>query len=170
MRARLATETDAGAIAEIYNQGIAERTATFETEPRGADDILAWLGKPYPVVVVEDGSGAVIAFASASRYRPRRCYEGVAECSLYVRRDARRRGAGRLALETLARLAEGRGFWKLVSRVFVENEPSRALLRQLGFREVGVYERHARLDGEWRDVVIVEKLLGDAATDDSADS
>jgi phosphinothricin acetyltransferase len=55
--------------------------------------------------------------------------------------------------------AKGAGFWKLVSRVFVENAASRALLRGLGFREVGVYERHAQLDGAWRDVVIVERLL-----------
>ena len=62
-----------------------------------------------------------------------------------------------LALFDAAREA---GFWKLVSRVFVENAASRALLRSIGFREVGTYERHAQLDGIWRDVVIVEKLLG----------
>jgi phosphinothricin acetyltransferase len=54
------------------------------------------------------------------------------------------------------------GFWKLVSRVFVDNAPSRALLRNLGFREVGVYEKHGRLDGVWRDVVIVELLIPDS--------
>ena len=59
--------------------------------------------------------------------------------------------------------AEGAGFWKLVSRVIVENEASRALLRSLGFREVGTYRRHGKLDGEWRDCVIVELLLGEAA-------
>jgi phosphinothricin acetyltransferase len=54
-----------------------------------------------------------------------------------------------------------RGFWKLVSRVFPENVASRALCRSTGFREVGVYQRHARLEGAWRDCVIVERLLGD---------
>ena len=58
---------------------------------------------------------------------------------------------------------ERRGLWKLVSRVFPENEASLALCRSLGFRDVGVYRRHAKLDGEWRDVVIVERLLGDAS-------
>jgi phosphinothricin acetyltransferase len=62
-------------------------------------------------------------------------------------------------MEALFVAARAAGFWKLVSRVFVENAASRALLRSVGFREVGVYERHARLDGVWRDVVIVEKLL-----------
>jgi phosphinothricin acetyltransferase len=64
-----------------------------------------------------------------------------------------------LALEGLLQEAENAGFWKLVSRVFVENTASRALLCRLGFREVGVYEKHAQLDGVWRDVVIVERLL-----------
>lgn len=66
-------------------------------------------------------------------------------------------------MEALVREAESRGFWKVVSRVFPENESSLALCRRLGFREVGVYRRHAKLDGEWRDVVIVELLLGEAA-------
>ena len=59
--------------------------------------------------------------------------------------------------------SEKRGLWKLVSRIFPENVASLALCRSLGFREVGTYRRHGRLDGEWKDVVIVELLLGDAA-------
>ena len=66
-------------------------------------------------------------------------------------------------MKALADAATARGFWKLVSRVFVENVASRALLTSVGFREVGVYRRHGRLDGEWRDVVIVERLMGEAA-------
>jgi phosphinothricin acetyltransferase len=58
---------------------------------------------------------------------------------------------------------ERRGFWKLISRIFPENEASRGLCRRLGFREVGIYRRHGKLDGEWRDTVIVERLLGEAA-------
>lgn len=150
---------DAAAIAAIYNEGIADRIATFETRPRTADDVRAWFGGRFPIVVVEDPSGEVIAFASTSEYRPRACYEGIAEFSVYASRAHRRRGAGRVAMQALLRTAVEAGFWKLVSRVFVENEPSRALLRDLGFREVGVYERHARLDGRWRDVVIVERVL-----------
>ena len=65
-----------------------------------------------------------------------------------------------LAVQGLIDECERRGLWKLVSRVFPENEASLALCRSLGFREVGVYRRHAKLDGEWRDVVIVERLLG----------
>ena len=97
------------------------------------------------------------------RYRPRLCYDGIAEFSVYVARADRGRGFGRAAVDALSRAAADAGFWKLVSRVFVENTASRALLVSAGFREVGIYERHARLDGAWRDVVIVEKLLGAAA-------
>ncbi len=64
-----------------------------------------------------------------------------------------------LALEALISAAEEAGFWKLTSRVFVENGPSRKLLLSLGFREVGVHEKHARLDGLWRDVIVVELLI-----------
>ena len=115
----------------------------------------------YPTVVVED-QGAVIAWAAASEYRPRECYDGVGEFSVYVAREARGRGAGRIAMETLIAASESAGLWKLVSRVFPENVASLALLRAVGFREVGTYRKHAKLDGAWRDVVIVERLIGDA--------
>jgi phosphinothricin acetyltransferase len=64
-----------------------------------------------------------------------------------------------LALGALIGAAQAAGFWKLVSRVFPDNTASRALLRSTGFREVGFYEKHGRLDGAWRDVIIVERLL-----------
>ncbi len=76
-----------------------------------------------------------------------------------MRRGARGRGAGRRALEALIGEAERAGFWKLVSRIFPENEASRRLIRSLGFREVGIYEKHGQLDGVWRDVIIVERLI-----------
>ena len=99
------------------------------------------------------------AFASTSLYRPRDCYAGIAEFSVYVDRAARGAGAGRAAMQALIPAAQAAGYWKLVSRVFPENTASRALLASLGFREVGTYEQHGQLDGVWKDVVIVEKLL-----------
>jgi phosphinothricin acetyltransferase len=158
MHTRLATLADASAIAAIYNHGIDDRIATFETRPRSAEDVEAWFDDTHPIVVVQEAAD-VVAFASTSTYRPRSCYAGVAEFSVYVARTARRRGAGRLALQALLEAAAAAGFWKLVSRVFLENTASRALLRRLGFREVGIYEKHAQLDAVWRDVVIVERLL-----------
>ncbi len=160
MRTRPAHPNDAAAIAAIYNQGIAERIATFETRLRRPEEILQWFDGRHPVVVVE-AEGCVVAFASTAPYRARECYAGVAEFSVYVAPAWRRRGAGRAAMLALIEAAAAAGFWKLVSRVFVENRASRALLRSLGFREVGIYQRHARLDGIWRDVVIVERWIGD---------
>jgi phosphinothricin acetyltransferase len=159
MHLRLATPLDAAAIATIYNQGIEDRIATFETRLRSPQEIEQWFDGIHPIIVLETDEREVIAFASTSVYRSRPCYAGIAEFSIYVERAWRGRGAGRLALERLLQEAQQAGFWKLVSRVFVENAASRALLRRLGFREVGVYEKHAQLDGVWRDVVIVERLL-----------
>lgn len=162
MKTRDAAVADASAIARIYNEGIDDRVATFETRHRTADDVVQWLDGRHPVVVVEDDDREVIAFAATSTYRPRACYAGIAEFSVYASRAARGRGAGRMAMEALFAAAREAGFWKLVSRVFVENTASRALLRAVGFREVGVYERHGQLDGVWRDVVIVERLLSES--------
>jgi phosphinothricin acetyltransferase len=157
-RARPATPDDGDVIARIYNQGIVDRVGTFETRERTADDVRAWFDGRHPIVIVED-NGEVVAFASSSAYRPRACYAGIAEFSVYVLRARRGRGAGRVAMEALIDAVRRAGFWKLISRVFVENTASRRLLTRLGFREVGTYEKHAQLDGQWRDVVIVEKLL-----------
>ena len=159
MHLRVAAPADAAAIVTIYNQGIEDRVATFETRLRTPQDVEQWFDGTHPIVVLETDQRQVIAFASTSVYRPRPCYAGIAEFSVYVERSWRGHGAGRLALEGLLQEAENAGFWKLVSRVFVENTASRALLCRLGFREVGVYEKHAQLDGVWRDVVIVERLL-----------
>jgi len=105
MHVRLATPGDAVTIATIYNQGIEDRTATFETRLRTPEDIEQWFDGVHPVVVLE-ADQQVIAFGSTSIYRPRSCYVGIAECSVYVQRAWRGRGAGRLTLEGLMKEAE----------------------------------------------------------------
>ena len=157
---RGASDEDAAAIAAIYNQGIEDRAATFETEPRSAEDIAEKLAdrERYPLLVITEHD-AVIGWAGLSSYRPRGCYAGIAEFSIYLHRGARGRGLGRQLLTALVEVARARGFWKLVARIFPTNAGSRALCRACGFREVGTYEKHGRLDGEWRDVVIVERLI-----------
>lgn len=158
---RLAIPADAAAIAAIYNQGIEERIATFETDPRTPAQIAALLadrGERFPTVVVER-DGRVVAWAGAGPYRSRPAYTGVAEHSVYVARAARGTGAGRAALDALCRAYAKRGFWKIVSRIFPENVASLELHERCGFRVVGTYRRHGRLDGQWRDCVIVERLL-----------
>ena len=159
MTTRPATQADAGAIARIYNQGIEDRIATFETRPRTAEDVAGWFDGVHPIVVVED-AGQIVGFASTSTYRPRECYAKTAEFSVYVARDNRGRGVGRRALEALIEESGGAGLHKLVSRIFPENVASRAACRAAGFREVGVYQAHGQLEGVWKDCVIVERIVG----------
>src|SRR5215467_12916257 len=165
LSARPAAQRDGADIARIYSEGIADRVATFETEPRSAADVISLLDArlpAHPAVVVERGR-EVVAFAWVGPYSERPCYAGVAEFSVYVARGARGTGAGTVALGALLDACERRGFWKLVSKVFPENAASPRLCARHGFTEVGLHRRHARLDGEWRDVVVVERLLGEAA-------
>ncbi|MCB0290871.1 MAG: N-acetyltransferase [Calditrichaeota bacterium] len=158
VQARPARPADIPAITEIYNQGISDRVATFETRLRTPEDIAEWfIGRP--VIVVAEAAEAVCGFAHTLPYRMRDCYQGVAEFSVYVHREHRGRGIGKVVMAALIEDARKRGIWKLVSRVFPENTPSRKLLGQLGFREVGTYHRHGKLDGVWKDVVIVEYLI-----------
>jgi L-amino acid N-acyltransferase YncA len=164
LAARAATPADAERIAQIYNEGIEDRVGTFETRLRTTDDIRAWFDGRHPIVVVEDDHGAIVAFASTSSYRARDCYAGIAEFSVYVARRGRGRGAGTVAMRALIDAVKPAGIWKLVSRIFVENTASRRLMASLGFREVGIYEKHGRLDGQWRDVVIVERLIPENIT------
>lgn len=158
---RPARAADAARVAEIYNQGIAERNATFETAPRTAEAMERRIAEDparYPVLVAEH-DGAVVGWASLGSYRSRECYAGVSEFSVYIDRDHRGSGVGRRLLEALIATAAACGHWKLLSRVFPSNTASLALCRSLGFREVGVYEKHGRLEGRWLDVVIVERLI-----------
>jgi len=155
---RAATRSDAARIATIYNQGIEDRVATFETEARDTEQILKWFTEGYPVFVSGENQ-TVHAYAAAFPYRSRPCYEGVREFSVYVAREGRGKGFGKAALGALIEDTRARGWWKLLSRIFPENVASRKLCAALGFREVGIYEKHGRLDGKWMDTVIVEKLL-----------
>lgn len=149
-------------VVEIYNAGIAERVATFETTPRTAEDVGGWLddGQPFIVAV---GGDEVIGWARAGAYSDRCVYQGVGEHAVYVHPEARGRGLGRTLLVELSAESERRGLYKLTSRVFTDNEPSRAAHRAAGFEEVGIQRRHGRLDGRWKDCVLVERLLGSAA-------
>ena len=159
---RRAQTRDLAGVVEIYNAGIAERVATFETEPRTIEDISSWVkdGQPFVVAISND---EVVGWARAGAYSDRCVYEGVGEHAVYVHPNARGRELGRTLLVELCAESERRGLYKLTSRVFADNEPSRAAHRAAGFEEVGIQRRHGMLDGHWKDCVLVERLLGPAA-------
>jgi phosphinothricin acetyltransferase len=160
---RVATPDDARAIASIYNDGIASRLATFETVPRSPGDVRGWFDDPaaarFPFLLAVAGDGAVLGWVRGGAYRARACYAGVTDYSIYVATEARGRGVGGMLMAGFLDACQAAGVWKVLGRVFPENAASRALCAAHGFREVGTYERHARLDGVWRDVIIVERLI-----------
>ncbi len=160
---RPARSGDAERIALIYDQGIEERVATFQTEAQRPAEIAARIERGEPWLVAQD-EGRVVGWASVGPYDDAHAYyAGVGEATLYVERSARRSGAGRTLLNALGQEAKRRGYHKLVGKIFTSNRPSIALVRSCGWREVGVHRRHGRLDGVWKDVLVVELLLGDAA-------
>jgi phosphinothricin acetyltransferase len=157
---RPAASADAEAIARIYNQGIDERSSTFETEPRTAADVEAWLATAQrrPVLVADD-DGEVLGWSRVLAYSDRAAYSGVGEVSVYVDGAARGRGLGRALLEAVEQRARELEYWKLVGKLFTDNAASAALVERCGWRTVGLHLKHGRLDGEWRDVMLVEKVL-----------
>ncbi len=139
----------------IYEQGMAGRNATFETE---APDWEAWDCSQldgHRLVAVEDGR--VLGWIAVHAVSPRPCYSGVVEHSVYVGADAQGKGIGRALLERLIADTEQDGIWTIQTGIFPENEPSLALHLKCGFRVVGTQERLGELDGVWRDVVVVER-------------
>jgi L-amino acid N-acyltransferase YncA len=145
---------DWSAVKAIFEEGVATRRATFETE---APSWEGWDGAHLPLRLVAEEDGDVLGWAALVPYSSRGCYRGVAESSVYVAERARGRGVGRALMERLVHDSEEAGYWTLQAGVFPENEESLALHRRVGFRVVGVRERIGRLDGEWKDVVLLER-------------
>jgi phosphinothricin acetyltransferase len=158
---RPATVADADALAAIYNQGIEDRVATLETEPRSPDERREWLtahGERYPVLVAE-GEDHVVAWGSLNRFNPRPAYDHVADLSIYVERGQRGRGIGRLLLGRLRDEARRLGFHKMVLAAFPTNGAGMRLYEALGFVRVGIYREQGWIDGRWVDVVVMEQIL-----------
>jgi L-amino acid N-acyltransferase YncA len=155
---RVAQAADAERLAVIFNQGVEDRVATFETNEAGPDDAARWIESDLVLVAERDDS--IVGFAKASPYADNHhYYDGVREATMYIERDSRRTGVGRRLLAALAEAAKGAGAHKLVGKIFISNEASVAMVGGLGWLEVGVHQRHGTLDGEWKDVLVVEKLL-----------
>jgi L-amino acid N-acyltransferase YncA len=160
---RAARAEDAFRLAEIFNQGVAERQATFQTREQSATEMAEVISGGGPALVAELG-GEVVAWAKVGAYDDAHAYyAGIGEGTMYVARGARRRGVGAALLDALATAAERAGYYKLIGKIFTTNRPSIELVHACGWHDVGVHRRHGRLEGEWKDVLVVEKQLGDAA-------
>jgi L-amino acid N-acyltransferase YncA len=142
-------------VAAIYWDGIRSGLASFETSvPSWEEWDAGHLPAPRLVAVVLD---EIVGWAALAPVSSRRCYRGVAENSVYVAREWRGRGVGRLLLDALVRRAERGGIWTIQTSVFPENRASLALHLRAGFRIVGARERIAKRDGLWRDTLFLER-------------
>ena len=157
MRIEPMSETHADAVLSIYQDGIDEGNATFETTaPTWADFDTAKIAD-HRYVALGDELGSVLGWVAAVPVSDRCVYGGVVEHSVYVARSARGLGVGRALLDTLVASTEAAGIWTIQSGIFPENDASAALHRSAGFREVGRRERIGQHNGTWRDVILIER-------------
>jgi phosphinothricin acetyltransferase len=161
MIVRLAQATDAEAMRAIYNLEVTESMVTFDLVPRSHEEQRAWLaahGGAHPAVVAVDGR-EVLGFGSLSPYKDRAAYSTTVEDSVYVRRDRRRKGVGRLILDELLSLATTHGFHAVIARIVGDHDASITLHERCGFTLVGVEKEVGRKFGRWLDVVELQRLL-----------
>jgi len=139
----------------IYAEGISTGEATFEQTPPPWEE---WDKSHLPRCrLAARLDGDVLAWAALSPISSRRVYAGVAEVSIYVSRQARRKGVGLALLAALVAASEREGIWTLQAGIFPENLASTNLHKRLGFRIVGIRERLGYMNGRWRDVILMER-------------
>jgi phosphinothricin acetyltransferase len=149
------TSEDWPRVLAIYEEGIATRNATFESE---APSWEQWDSGHLPSCrFAARANDVLIGWAALSPVSRRRCYRGVAEASVYVSESARGQGVGRRLLDSLVTESEARGIWTLQGATFPENAASLRLQESCGFRVVGRRERIAQMDGVWRDTILTER-------------
>jgi L-amino acid N-acyltransferase YncA len=150
------TASHAASVLAIYQAGIDDGDATFETQAPSWEAFDADHLPDHRFVALDD-DGSVLGWVVVGRYSARSVYRGVVEVSVYVGPAARGRGLGRLLLDAVVASAEQAGIWTVQAGVFPENAASMALHRSAGFRVVGTRERIGARDGIWRDVVLLER-------------
>jgi len=142
-------------VARIYEEGIATGNATFETSIPSWEDWDASHLPDHRLVALRDGS--VVGWAAVSSISDRCVYGGVVENSVYVADKARGEGVGRRLLEKLIASTEQAGVWTIQTGIFPENESSVALHERVGFEIVGTRKKLGKLNGVWRDVLLLER-------------
>lgn len=158
---REAIEADLDSIKDIYNQGIEDRIATLETETKDQAYMEEWFAKHngrYKLIVAEQ-DGEIVGWSSLNQYNSRKAYKGIADLSVYISRDHRGKGIGGLLLQSIEEHAKNNDFNKIVLFTFPFNQIGQGLYRKQGFREVGVFKNQGFMDGEYVDVMAMEKLL-----------
>lgn len=161
---RIASLSDIEQITEIYNQGIQDRIATLEANTKSVGEMIEWLRSRSPrhkVLVMEDEKKAIKGWASLNVFNVRECYQGVADLSIYIRREERGKGLGKQLLLALIEVAKQVGFYKMVLTTLAVNSTGHRLYYSIGFTKVGTYVRQGMLDGNWVDVHVMEKFLLD---------
>lgn len=159
---RIAMIEDIPLITKIYNQGMEDRIATLETSLRTDAEMEGWFldrTTRHKVVVIEDEYKNIFGWASLNLFNARCCYSEVVDLSIYIERGMRGKGLGKILLNYLIEVAREQNFHKLVLGTFKSNTAGQRLYKSVGFREVGTYLKHGKLDGIWVDVTIMEKLL-----------
>jgi phosphinothricin acetyltransferase len=151
------TDEHAQQVLAIYQAGIEEGDATFETVAPDWPEFTRTRLPRHRFVALDAATGAVLGWVAASPTSPRSVYQGVIEHSVYVHPAARARKIGRLLLARLIASTEAAGIWTIQSGIFPENTASIALHQAAGFRVVGRRERLARHHGRWRDVLLLER-------------
>ena len=152
---------DADALRAIYNIEVLESTVTFDLRPRSLAEQVAWIEEHsggHPAIVAVDATDEVVGFASLTPYRPRPAYSTTVEDSVYVRRDLRGRGVGRLLLGELVQLARDHGFHSVIARIVGDHDASIALHRACGFEQVGREIEVGRKFNRWLDVVVMQNM------------
>jgi L-amino acid N-acyltransferase YncA len=159
---RLVERRDAEAIRAIYNIEVLESTVTFDLVARTLADQLAWIDEHsggHPALVAVDDADEVVGFASVSPYRSRPAYAPTVEDSVYVRRDQRGSGVGKLLLADLVIATRDHGFHSIIARIVGGHDASIALHRACGFSEIGIEQEVGRKFGRWLDVVLMQRML-----------
>lgn len=152
---------DVESILCIYNQGIADRIATLETDEKDLEYMSKWFltrEERYSVLVAKDEMG-VVGWASLNPYSNRCAYRSVADLSVYIKREKRGNGIGKMLLEAIEQKASENEFHKIILFTFPFNPAGQKLYQKLGYREVGIFKEQGELDGKPVDVMAMEKLL-----------
>jgi L-amino acid N-acyltransferase YncA len=158
---REALTKDIVSIQSIYNEGIEDRIATLETETKDLSYMQEWFNNHkgrFKVLVAEQESN-IIGWSSLNTYNNRCAYAGVADLSVYVARGYRGKGIGKLLLTAIEDSAKENDFHKIVLFTFPFNQLGQSLYHNKGYREVGIFKNQGILDGEYVDVMAMEKLI-----------